>query len=174
MQEVENCSPPWLKLLLEANFFVDYQTHGHYKYMQCNHYCIECTGNPFCSYCLDDHKNHQIIQMRRSSLSNDVRVDDIRKHINVGAIQPYMINKRQITFLNSRPYIGLPCGVTNICNICRRSLPAANFEFCSLSCKHEAIYRGFPKQTFALETKLSTCEVDDSFQIYQSSTPKGN
>ncbi|KAG5565491.1 hypothetical protein RHGRI_001397 [Rhododendron griersonianum] len=55
--------------------------------------------------------------------------------MNVCDVQTYSINKRLIIFLNSRPYTGFPYGVTNVCNICHRSLPAGNFKFCCLSCK---------------------------------------
>ncbi|XP_058189401.1 uncharacterized protein LOC131306984 [Rhododendron vialii] len=202
MLEIENTNPPWLKQLLKANFYAVCKTHEDYRCNQCNRYCIECIVNFFCEYCLDDHENLQIIQIRRSSLSNAVRVDDIKNHINLGGVQTYMINKRQIVFLNSRPYTRLPYGVTKICNICRHSLPAGNFSFCCLSCKtshsiqlflltsniinwkganilpsiftyreREAISRDSTKQTFAVETELSTGEIDDSFQIDQSSTP---
>ncbi|KAG5557454.1 hypothetical protein RHGRI_007632 [Rhododendron griersonianum] len=133
MQEIENCSPPWLKQLLKAKFYVDCQVHKQYRCNQCNRYCIECTGNLFRTHYLDDHKNHHVIQIRRSSLSNAVGVDDIEKHMNVCDVQTYSINKRLIVFLNSRPYTGFPYGVTNVCNICRRSLPAGNFKFCCLS-----------------------------------------
>ncbi|KAG5565490.1 hypothetical protein RHGRI_001397 [Rhododendron griersonianum] len=92
--------------------------------------------------------------------------------MNVCDVQTYSINKRLIIFLNSRPYTGFPYGVTNVCNICHRSLPAGNFKFCCLSCKREAIYHRFAKQTFAVETNLGTCELNDSFQIDQSLTPE--
>ncbi|KAI8536573.1 hypothetical protein RHMOL_Rhmol10G0267900 [Rhododendron molle] len=170
MLEIQNCDPPWLRQLLKANFYLVCQIHKDYKCNRCNRFCINCTGNPFCGYCLDDHKNHQIIQTRRSSLSNGVRVDDINKYINVGDVQAYTINRRQIVFLNSRPYTGLPHGVTNICTICRRGLPADKFKFCCLSCKHEAISHGFARQTFAVGTELSAGKMDDSFQVDESST----
>ncbi|KAI8534207.1 hypothetical protein RHMOL_Rhmol10G0071200 [Rhododendron molle] len=62
MLEIQNCGPAWLRQLLKANFYLVCQIHKDYKYNRCNRFCINCTGNPFCEYCLDDHKNHQIIQ----------------------------------------------------------------------------------------------------------------
>ncbi|KAF7141576.1 hypothetical protein RHSIM_Rhsim06G0202200 [Rhododendron simsii] len=171
MLEMENTNPPWLKQLLKANFYADCRAHENYKNNQCNRYCIECTGDPFCRYCLDAHENHQTIQIRRSSRSNAVRVDDIKNHINLGAIQTYITNGQQSVFLNKRPHKELPLGVMNICNICCHSLLAGNFKFCCLSCKREAISRGSAKQTFSIETELHAREIDHSVQINQSSTP---
>ncbi|KAI8530775.1 hypothetical protein RHMOL_Rhmol11G0085300 [Rhododendron molle] len=171
MEKVEQ-NPPWLKPLLDTTFFVKCQIHRNSKNNQCNYYCLECTGNPLCVCCLADHPKHHMIQIRRSSLSNGVEVHDIGEYINVDAIQTYIANSGQIVFLNARPYTGRPSGVINTCDICHRSLPTAIFRFCSLSCKRDAIYRDFPDETFVLQPKPSTCELNESFQVNQLLTPE--
>ncbi|KAF7149602.1 hypothetical protein RHSIM_Rhsim02G0185800 [Rhododendron simsii] len=172
MKKVQQQTPPWLKPLLEATFFDECQAHGNAKNNQCKYYCLQCIGNPFCACCLDDHQKHPTIQIRRSSLSNGVKTRDIGEYINLCAIQTYVANGKDIVFLNARPYTGRPCGVINTCAICHRSLPTADFKFCCLSCKRDAIYRGFPEETFTVEPKLNTCELNDNFQVNQLLAPE--
>lgn len=85
-------------------------------------FCLDCIGDTFCSYCLDDHKDHHVIQIRRSSYHNVVRVSEIQKYIDISKIQTYIINSARVVFLNERPQLRLGKGVTNTCEICCRSL----------------------------------------------------
>ncbi|XP_058211688.1 uncharacterized protein LOC131323864 [Rhododendron vialii] len=141
MLEMENTNPPWLKQLLKANFYAVYQAHEDYRCNKCNRYCIECTGNPFYEYCLDDHENHQIIQISM---------------VHFLQLESFVVYQVRMLFLTSI--------IVN--------WKGANILTLIFTYTHrEAISRGSPKQTFAVETELSTGEIDDSFQIDQSSTP---
>ncbi|KAL1823251.1 hypothetical protein ACET3Z_010029 [Daucus carota] len=152
MEATEEMSPRWLRPMLQASYFVPCLSHGVSTRIECNMFCIDCLGDAFCSHCLVHHKDHQVLQIRRSSYHNVVRVIEIQKLIDISCVQTYIINSARVVFLNARPQARLGKGVTNTCEVCCRSL-LDNFRFCSLGCKLGGIERGDPRLTFTPRLK---------------------
>ncbi|KAI3518175.1 hypothetical protein L1887_06630 [Cichorium endivia] len=133
--------PPWLEKLLGTAFFSVCRTHGAAARSECNMYCLDCNGDAFCFYCRSSrHKEHQVIQIRRSSYHDVVRVSEIEKVLNINGVQTYVINSARVLFLNERPQPKSGKAVSHICEICGRSLLDA-LRFCSLGCKVVGIKR---------------------------------
>ncbi|KAK4272805.1 hypothetical protein QN277_021310 [Acacia crassicarpa] len=136
--------PPWLEPLLNASFFSVCRIHGDAARSECNMYCLDCNGDPFCFYCRSSrHKDHQVIQIRRSSYHDVVRVSEIQKVLDISGVQTYVINSARVLFLNERPQPKSSSGKgggAHICEICGRSL-LDPFRFCSLGCKLVGIKR---------------------------------
>ncbi|KAL2509141.1 PLATZ transcription factor family protein [Forsythia ovata] len=133
--------PPWLEPLLKTTFFAVCRTHGAAARSECNMYCLDCNIDAFCFYCRSTkHKDHQVIQIRRSSYHDVVRVSEIEKVLDISGVQTYVINSARVLFLNERPQPKTGKGISHICEICSRSL-LDTFRFCSLGCKLVRIKR---------------------------------
>ncbi|THU72793.1 hypothetical protein C4D60_Mb04t15920 [Musa balbisiana] len=68
-------------------------------------FCLD--GGPagsFCFYCSSDrHSGHLVIQIRRSSYHDVVRVAEIQEVLDIRCVQTYVINSPRVLFLNKRP-----------------------------------------------------------------------
>ncbi|XP_010496970.1 PREDICTED: uncharacterized protein LOC104773999 [Camelina sativa] len=154
MENDDVMTPPWLTPMLRADYFVTCSIHARWSKSECNFFCLDCSGNAFCSYCLVHHRDHRVVQIRRSSYHNVVRVCEIERHIDVSCIQNYVINGAKILFLNERPQSRLGTSLDKICQICFRNLIDL-CGFCSLACKLDGVKNGGdPYLTFSLRGTL--------------------
>ncbi|CAN1307973.1 Protein RGF1 INDUCIBLE TRANSCRIPTION FACTOR 1 [Linum perenne] len=142
--------PAWLESLLSTAFFSVCRIHRDAARSECNMFCLDCRGDPFCFYCRSSrHKDHQVIQIRRSSYHDVVRVGEIQKVLDISGVQTYVINSARVMFLNERPQPKSGKGVAHLCEICGRSL-LDTFRFCSLGCKLVGIKKN-GNATFTME-----------------------
>ncbi|XP_042047653.1 protein RGF1 INDUCIBLE TRANSCRIPTION FACTOR 1-like isoform X2 [Salvia splendens] len=128
-------APPWLERLLSTSFFNICRSHSDAARSECNMFCLDCNADAFCFYCRSSkHEDHQVIQIRRSSYHDVVRVSEIQKVLDISGVQTYVINSARVLFLNERPQPKGGKAVSHLCQICGRNL-LDTFRFCSLGCK---------------------------------------
>ncbi|KAM0934140.1 putative transcription repressor PLATZ family [Dioscorea sansibarensis] len=137
-QEVEKQWPVWLQPLLQTNFFIPCDDHSSdSQKMECNMYCLDCISGALCALCLSHHSDHDVVQIRRSSYHDVIRVSEIQRVLDVSGVQTYIINSARVVFLNERPQIRAGKGINNNCLVCDRSL-VDTFRYCSIGCKVKA------------------------------------
>ncbi|CAL5212202.1 unnamed protein product [Lathyrus oleraceus] len=158
--ELMSLTPPWLERLLSTKFFSPCKAHFNAPRNECNMYCLDCKES-FCFYCKQSwHNDHQVIQIRRSSYHDVVRVAEIQKVLDISGVQTYVINSARVIFINERPQnqikttnavISASKTNSHLCEICTRYL-LDPFRFCSLGCKLVGIKKN-GNASFILSTK---------------------
>ncbi|CAL4956345.1 unnamed protein product [Urochloa decumbens] len=133
--------PPWLELLLATPFFLNCRSHLLSSRSECNLFCVECEAPPaaFCYYCRSDHHStHRVIQIRRSSYHDVVKVSDLEGILDISDVQTYVINSARVVFLNERPQLRISGPSSYNCETCNRAL-LNEFRFCFLGCNLRGI-----------------------------------
>ncbi|CAN0916530.1 Protein RGF1 INDUCIBLE TRANSCRIPTION FACTOR 1 [Linum grandiflorum] len=100
-------------------------------------FCLDCcdAAGAFCPYCRSaSHEDHTVVQIRKSSYHNAVRVAAMENLLELSDVQSYIINSAQVAFLNERPMKVSGKAVQHLCEVCGRSL-LDDCRFCSLGCK---------------------------------------
>ncbi|GAQ80680.1 hypothetical protein KFL_000590330 [Klebsormidium nitens] len=152
-KEGPRTGPEWLEALLAVKFFQGCKNHNGEagkslpREKECNLFCTDCAGGALCMTCVEGHKEHRMVQIRRSSYNDCVRITDIQRLLDFWQVQVYTINGAKIVFLNERPHSnpnrGKTAAKSNVtaCEICCRIL-VDNVRFCSVGCKLTCIKRG--------------------------------
>ncbi|OEL16673.1 hypothetical protein BAE44_0022310 [Dichanthelium oligosanthes] len=66
----EDLGPPWLRPLLGTSFFVPCRMHPELSKNECNLFCLGCTGDALCAYCLPAHRDHHVVQVSQPLVSS--------------------------------------------------------------------------------------------------------
>lgn len=93
-----------------------------------------------CNYCKHSRAGHTIIQVRRSTYHEVVKISDISRLTDISGIQNYVINSSKVLFLRPRPQPKPAKGISQPAK-CRqdgRQLMDDSAMYCSLRCKLEA------------------------------------
>ncbi|KAG0532142.1 hypothetical protein BDA96_04G083200 [Sorghum bicolor] len=165
----ERAPPAWLHTLLATTFFDACPEHqesegcANRRTASCNFFCTHCAGHALCSSCLDNHEGHELIQIRKLSGHNAVKVDDVQHLLSVSFVQTYLYNGGYVVFLNRRPMYGLGNRGVFHCEECERGLLDKAYHFCSFGCKAEGIEDRLDfNVSFAVNPNKDETELDDN------------
>ncbi|CAI5489451.1 unnamed protein product [Closterium sp. Naga37s-1] len=143
MAELKSSSrcPSWVPELLSGHYFSPCRQHAAAHKSERNFFCIKCRGDPLCSLCVQKHHagpEHDILQIRRSSYHDVVRVGELSRLLDLHHIQVYVINSAKVVFINPRPQSRVVKGAPFFCRTCHRTLLDAS-RYCSIGCKLAAL-----------------------------------
>ncbi|CAI7912003.1 unnamed protein product [Closterium sp. NIES-53] len=143
MAELKSSSrcPTWVPELLSGRYFSSCRQHAAAHKSERNFFCIKCRGDPLCSLCVQKHHagpEHDILQIRRSSYHDVVRVGELSRLLDLHHIQVYVINSAKVVFINPRPQSRVVKGAPFFCRTCHRTLLDAS-RYCSIGCKLSAL-----------------------------------
>ena len=134
--------PSWVGDFLKASYFVSCPQHAAAHKSDRNFFCADCGEDSLCQLCVKKrHAGHTIVQVRKSSHHDAVRVSEISRLLDIQYIQHYTINQSKIVFLNARPQPKAMKGAVYTCECCHRTLIDA-YRFCSIECKQTAALEG--------------------------------
>nr|XP_029150689.1 uncharacterized protein LOC114925755 [Arachis hypogaea] len=104
MKSTSAMVPSWLENLLSTRFFSLCNVHKKQSRNECKMFCLDCNNEAYCAHCIAySHEKHRVVQIRRSSYHDVVRVKEIENALNITGIQTYRINGYQVFFLITRP-----------------------------------------------------------------------
>ncbi|KAG2641684.1 hypothetical protein PVAP13_2KG236600 [Panicum virgatum] len=129
--------------LLCSEFGHPCAVHYDLRKNMCVYFCLDCQGlneEAICFHCHVDNTSHRILQVRKASLSEVLRVVDLPGVIDITGIQIYSINGIRVIHLIKRSCVAYsPLGLKRrpqrfACVVCNRGLKDA-VRFCSVQCK---------------------------------------
>ncbi|KAK9792962.1 hypothetical protein WJX73_000216 [Symbiochloris irregularis] len=162
----------WIPEMLACQFFCICPKHDESKKNECTYWCVDCgaggRATGLCPHCVQAHRGHAVIQIRRYVYCDVVRVIDIHRYLDTSGVQSYVINSAKVVFLRPRTQTkknhrhDLDC-----CQSCNRQL-REGCRFCSLGCKVEWINNGCksppasPYREEKLDKRLSSIKLAGS------------
>ncbi|KAK2980908.1 hypothetical protein RJ640_013410 [Escallonia rubra] len=135
---MEVSNPQWLCFFLKANY--EQHCENHYD-VRNTLFCNDCLKEPFCLKCKKEnteHEGHQVLQIYFNSKLPSVRIIDIRPLLDITLIQPYIINTKNVLFLNQKSREVRESGDLLSCETCGYRLLNKEYKFCSIACKTKA------------------------------------
>ncbi|EFN59650.1 hypothetical protein CHLNCDRAFT_29200 [Chlorella variabilis] len=119
------------------SFFTQCPAHATSAAREAQLNFYDCSKNqPCCALCVASQPLAPVLQVRRSSYHDVVKMADISRYADIGGIQGYTINSSKVIFLRRRPQPRPPKGAVgaSLCTVCSRHLQDVS-HYCSLQCK---------------------------------------
>ncbi|KAJ7533946.1 hypothetical protein O6H91_13G072300 [Diphasiastrum complanatum] len=136
MMSIIKEGPEWLTPFLSAQYFSHCASHAQGR-RENTRFCIDCQQGPLCATAIESkHVAHNTLQIRKASRMNVVKLNEVKKYIDVSNIQVYTINGATIIFLHARPHLQLARACSSYCEVCGRNI-VDPVRFCSIGCKVE-------------------------------------
>ncbi|XP_021281863.1 uncharacterized protein At3g50808-like [Herrania umbratica] len=130
---------PWLKPLLQTEFYGSCECKSS---KQCNFYCRDCMGSPFCENCNTNprkHEGHGSLQVYKSSSRPGIKIRGIKDLMDVSDIQPYVCNSSKLVYIHRKrrqEHESRTHGRKgDKCEACGYELQCSTSKFCSIECK---------------------------------------
>ncbi|KAK3026558.1 hypothetical protein RJ639_041144 [Escallonia herrerae] len=137
--------PAWLEALYTQKFFAACSIHETAKKNEMNICCLDCCTS-ICPHCVQHHRYHRLIQVRRYVYHNVVRLEDLERLMDCSNVQAYTINSAKVVFIKKRRQNRQFKGCGSYCTSCDRSLQEP-FIHCSLGCKVDFVLKHYKDLT---------------------------
>lgn len=130
----------WLRPFIDTSYFKECSCTQHANSRDKKFFCVDCIRGPFCLHKIStEHASHITLQVRKCTRRESVKIDDVKRLLNIDGIQVYSFNNAPVVYLRQRSDNSTDDNYNAkkdlACMNCCKNLIDGKSLYCSIACK---------------------------------------